>query len=132
MSFNSKLVRLKEKRQMKVSVKSSSFNSKLVRLKGYSRIEKMKWINRFQFQTGSIKRERERRNKRVEIQCFNSKLVRLKVETDLAYPENVFECFNSKLVRLKGGHRCKACRKGAWFQFQTGSIKSRHSFFKFY
>ena len=54
--------------------------------------------------------------------CFNSKLVRLKV-----YPGGAVEfgvlCFNSKLVRLKVMHY-EYQRRRCEFQFQTGAIKS--------
>ena len=76
----------------------------------------------FQFQTGSIKSEVDARFSKPP-RCFNSKLVRLKVKTQIgekvaymrfnsklvrlkAYKHAttlcMFACFNSKLVRLKG------------------------------
>ena len=54
----------------------------------------------FQFQTGAIKSSVLLSQNKELLQCFNSKLVRLK-EAHVA-SENFPElCFNSKLVRLK-------------------------------
>ena len=34
-------------------------------------------------------------------------------------------CFNSKVVRLKAGSMACGMRLAAWFQFQSGAVKSR-------
>ena len=78
-------------------------------------------------------------------QCFNSKLVRLKVPLSILWQHCLFRFnsklvrlkaiyaintgtqryrFNSKLVRLKEMHRSQPSNEKPKFQFQTGSIKS--------
>ena len=60
-----------------------SFNSKLVRLKGAPSAGCLSPVeSRFQFQTGAIKRY-IRENVDALMEGFNSKLVRLKAETDM-------------------------------------------------
>ena len=80
-SFNSKLVRLKEDSLLPIqSVPYASFNSKLVRLKVN--------VSSVGFSNAGI------------FKCFNSKLVRLKAEETLRAVITLAR-FNSKLVRLK-------------------------------
>ena len=59
--------------------------------------------------------------------CFNSKMVRLKVEASDFYIAS-HQSFNSKMVRLKGfdGSGGNACVE--LFQFQNGAIKSPYPY----
>ena len=57
------------------------------------------WLQ-FQFQTGSIKRREWDDLNEEEFECFNSKLVRLKVLV-MTIHLILLVSFNSKLVRLK-------------------------------
>ena len=101
--FNSKLVRLKAAQILRrYDNPGAGFNSKLVRLKdapvraaiGYS-------TPKFQFQTGAIKRQSDRKHSHKRLHCFNSKLVRLKVLVEPVIANKSARRFNSKLVRLK-------------------------------
>ena len=145
LSFNSKLVRLKvwQKRKNRIG---RGFNSKLVRLKVGTGFASWCWCrDRFQFQTGAIKRKQPRGCQTPLQAGFNSKLVRLKGFGSVT-ASSVILCFNSKLVRLKGpflsecaeqvlrfnsklvrlkGRRSQSRRfQKSGFQFQTGAIKS--------
>ena len=82
-------------------------------------------LSMFQFQTGSIKRSLLRTRQRTRQVGFNSKLVRLKGEMEHWTDTELFASFNSKLVRLKE-YAIKSIDTRWLFQFQTGSIKSRH------
>ena len=80
----------------------------------------------FQFQTGAIKSNKRLVNVRTDIQGFNSKLVRLKVDW-ASEKHQRRNSFNSKLVRLKVALRLLGSTLfEEQFQFQTGAIKSLH------
>ena len=78
--FNSKLVRLKVKNIFATGDECIRFNSKLVRLKVYLDLALHCNTSKFQFQTGAIKRSNMPGVDTLVRMCFNSKLVRLKVE----------------------------------------------------
>ena len=97
------------------------FNSKLVRLKVCG-ISPSAAQQKFQFQTGAIKRCRGGDSTGDDEISFNSKLVRLK-GLNLANYATGLPSFNSKLVRLKENIRLRDRRDFIRFQFQTGAIK---------
>ena len=120
-----------------------SFNSKMVRLKEGTRVEECYYYNEFQFQNGAIKRKvvpktdpgktgfqfqngaikrTIQKHDKLHIGSFNSKMVRLKAYTQKRLPAPG-SCFNSKMVRLKASTNQLPTMKSIRFQFQNGAIK---------
>ena len=111
MSFNSKLVRLKDNPCIVLSDKIRiRFNSKLVRLKA-------RWqtvsiiiavLSLFQFQTGSIKRN-----------CMDKRSVN-RIRKEFQFQTGSIKRHTNVNIHLL---------EVTWFQFQTGSIKRRARLF---
>ncbi len=76
--FNSKMVRLKAKKNPNLQFEGFCFNSKMVRLKVIETHKQCEQLLLFQFQNGTIKRY-GRLAMNILLVCFNSKMVRLKV-----------------------------------------------------
>ena len=93
------MVRLKAKGHQPIIRNFKYFNSKVVRLKVIRPVFFGGIAERFQFQSGSIKRNPVK-NKDTFVRNFNSKVVRLKVTANLR-TKNTPIYFNSKVVRLK-------------------------------
>ncbi len=81
------------------------------------------FIIEFQFQTGSIRSLSLHRYLSLNKKGFNSKLVRLKVETDKGYQLSL-KWFQFQTGSIKRPYMAIYRSRVPRFQFQTGSIKS--------
>ena len=99
--FNSKLVRLEgELLKCAWNLHQYGFNSKLVRLEVNNLQIPRSEAHKFQFQTGSIRRNDFEKEEPKVRTSFNSKLVRLEVPDEFDGTYGI-KSFNSKLVRLE-------------------------------
>ena len=79
-------------------------------------------LGEFRFQTGSIKRDRKV-FEIAAINCFDSKMVRLKVQKNLCGEADGWKSFDSKMVRLKAKFRVRRAVKFERFDSKMVRLK---------
>ena len=119
LSFNSNMVRLKVRILHTMRVGLWSFNSNMVRLKEEKHQSELKALG-FQFQYGTIKRI-GRMGDEWQLDKFQFQYGTIKSKV-CEKNMTAKECFNSNMVRLKV-QRHRDSEVFVWFQFQYGTIK---------